>query len=148
MKTAIDIQIRPYRGEEDVPKFVNILNAELAFDQIPNRESAEDTLAWVRHPSKGFDASRDLSIAEIDGQMVGYSQRQWVDTSDGLREYGLNGAVLPEFRRRGVGTALLRENEQRQRELAGTHDTDRPKVFGSWSSDRQAGRIALLRENG
>src|SRR3954454_1960180 len=129
MKTSIDVRIRPYAGEEDVPAFVNILNRELEADGVPNRESVEDNLASVRHPTDYFNPTRVLSAAEIDGRMIGSSDRQWVDTTDGLREYRLSGCVLPEFRRRGIGTALLRENERLQRELAETHDTDRPKVF-------------------
>lgn len=148
MKTDIDVRIRPYAGEEDVPDFVNILNAELEADGVPNRETVEDNLAYVRHTTESFDPKRDLSVAELDGKMVAYADRQWVDTTDGLREYRINGCVLPEYRRRGIGTALLRENERSQRELAASHKTDRAKVLGSWSSDRQDGRIALLRENG
>src|SRR5689334_22374002 len=137
MKTDIDVQIRPYAGEEDVPDFVNILNAELEADGVPNRETVEDNLAYVRHTTESFDPKRDLSVAGLDGKMVGYADRQWVDTTDGLREYRINGCVLPEYRRRGIGTALLKDNERLQRELAASHETDRSKVLGSWSSDRQ-----------
>jgi len=148
VKTDIAVQIRLYRGAQDVPSLVEIANAEFVADGVPHHESVEDNLAYVRHPSDTFDATRDLSVAEIDGSAVGYAERQWVDTNDGLREYRINGSVLPEMRRRGIGTALLADNERRSRDLAATHETDRPKFLGSWSNDRQAGRIALLRENG
>ena len=69
MKTQIDVKIRPYAGEEDVPKFVSILNSELEADGVPNRESVEDNLAFVRHATDSFDPKRDLSIAEIDGEI-------------------------------------------------------------------------------
>ncbi|HEY7599022.1 MAG TPA: GNAT family N-acetyltransferase, partial [Candidatus Limnocylindrales bacterium] len=54
----------------------------------------------------------------------------------------------PAHRRRGIGSALLAENERRQRELAATHATHRAKVFGSWAGDGQAGDRALLEANG
>ena len=148
MKTAVDLKIRRYAGEQDVADAARIFNTELKADGVPNFESEADILAWVRHPTDTFDAARDIDFADVDGQAVGYAERQWVDTNDGLREYRINGAVLPEFRRRGIGTALLLENERQARELAATHDTDRPKFLGSWSNDRQAGRIALMRANG
>ena len=112
-------------------------NAELEADGVPNRETVEDNLAYVRHTTASFDPKRDLSVAELDGMLVGYADRQWVDTTDGLREYRINGSVLPEYRRRGIGTTLLKDNERLQRELAASHETDRPKVLGSWSGDRQ-----------
>ena len=116
---------------------------------VPNRESVEDNLAFVRHPSDGFDPARDILIAEVEGKVVGGTEQSWVDTNDGLyREYRVNGCVHPDWRRRGIGTALLVENERRARELAATHQTSRELRLGSWSNDRQVGRIALLKANG
>jgi mycothiol synthase len=141
--------LRPYTGEADVPLIVDIINRELEADGVPNREGIEDVAARYRHSSEMFDPGRDVTVAEVDGVPVGYGERSWVDTSDGeFREYRCDGAVLPEWRRRGIGTALLTENMRRSAELAATHETDRPRVFGSWASDRQAGAIALLRKSG
>jgi mycothiol synthase len=141
--------LRPYAGEADVPLIVDIINRELEADGVPNREGVEDVAARYRHSSEMFDPGRDVTVAEVDGVPVGYGERSWVDTSDGeYREYRCDGAVLPEWRRRGIGTALLTENMRRSAELAATHETDRPRVFGSWASDRQAGAIALLRKSG
>lgn len=126
----------------------DILNAELEADGVPSRESEGEIAAWVRYVTEGFDAARDVDFAEIDGKPVAYVDRGWVDTTDGKREYRMNGAVLPEWRRRGIGTVLLELNVARIRDLAATHETDRPQVLGSWSSSRQIGREALLREYG
>jgi ribosomal protein S18 acetylase RimI-like enzyme len=43
---------------------------------------------------------------------------------------------------------MYEQNVRSVRELAATHVTDRPKVLGSWSNDRQVGATALLREQG
>src|SRR4051794_11230929 len=131
--TAVDVTIRPYRDESDVVEMVRVINAEMEADGIPNRETEGDNLAWVRNPSDSFTATRDVDFAEVDGQVVGATDRSWVDTTDGNREYRINGAVQPEWRRRGIGTALFERNVERTRELAATHETDRPKVLGSWS---------------
>ncbi len=56
--------------------------------------------------------------------------------------------MLPEWRAQGIGTQLLAENELRQRELAATHETDRPRFLGSWTNDRQEAAIALMRSHG
>jgi len=146
--SELGLAIRPYAGEDDVAHMVAILNRELEADGVPGRESEGEMRAWVRHPSESFDASRDVEFAEVDGKPVAFTDRSWVDTNDGLREYRINGAVLPEFRRQGIGTVLVERNERRARELAAIHRSERPQVIGSWANDRQVGRVALLRENG
>jgi mycothiol synthase len=144
-----NLVIRPYAGEDDIAQFVRISNAEAEADGVPNRAGLEDMLAWARHPSESSDPARDLTLAEIDGQPVAFGERGWVDNNDGAtRIYWVTGAVLPEWRRRGIGAALLAENERRARALAATHDTDRERLLTSWSSDRSTGRVALLRNNG
>lgn len=143
------LTLRPYAGEADVPAIVEIINRELEFDDVPFRVGVADIAARYRHGSAMFDAPRDVTVAEIGGQPVGYGERSWVDTTDGARrEYRFDGAVLPAWRRRGIGRALLAENERCSRLLAGAHQTDRPLVFGSWTSDRMTGAIALLRNSG
>ncbi|MEX2548330.1 MAG: GNAT family N-acetyltransferase [Chloroflexota bacterium] len=142
-------RLRPYAGESDIPAIVNIVNRALEHDGVPFRTSVPDLTARHRHPSEMFDAARDVTIAEVDGEPVAYSDRSWVDTTlESFREYRVDGAVLPEWLRRGIGTALLAENERLSRELATTHSTDRPRIFGSWTSDRQEGAHALLRRAG
>ena len=150
MKQAIeiDLKIRPYAGDADVPAIADIFNGELKADGVPNFEAEGEVRAWLSNPSESFDAKRDVDIAEVDGRPVAFVEREWIDTTDGKREYRINGAVLPQWRRQGIGTALYRRNIERVNDIAATHATDRPKILGSWSSDRQAGRVALLREQG
>lgn len=150
MKQAIeiDLKIRPYEGVDDVPTIADLLNTELKADGVPGFESEGEIRAWVSNPTDTFRPERDIDIAYVDGKAVGYAERQWVDTNDGKREYRINGAVLPQWRRQGIGTKLYRRNVERIHDLAATHTTDHQKVLGSWSSDRQDGRVALLREQG
>jgi ribosomal protein S18 acetylase RimI-like enzyme len=54
-----------------------------------------------------------LLIAEIDGDVVGTLIAAW----DGWRGNMYRLAVLPDFRRRGIATALLAEAERRLRSL-------------------------------
>ena len=147
-KTLINLKLRPYGGEADAPLMTDIMNREWAADGVPSRESVGDVAAWLRNASDQFDAKRDVALVEVDGEVVAYVDRQWVDTTDGLREYRIGGVVLPEWRHQGIGAQLLKENELRQRELAASHVTDRPKVLGAWNNDRQEAATKLLRVNG
>jgi mycothiol synthase len=144
-----NLTLRPYAGEADVAEIVRVANAEFEADGVPERAELGDVQAWYSETSEMFDPQRDVTLGFVGDRMVALGEREWVDTRDGeYREYRVNGEVDPAWRRQGIGTALLLENERRQRELAATHDTDRMRVFGSFSGDSQAGRIALLRQHG
>ena len=142
------LRLRPYAGEADLPHIVAIENAEDEADRIPSHTTIADIAARYRNASEMFGPARDVTIAEVHGKPVAFAEREWVDTTDGLREYRIAGAVHPDWRRRGVGSALLANNERLVRELAATHQTERPKVVGSWSGEHQAGDQALLAGHG
>jgi GNAT superfamily N-acetyltransferase len=99
-------------------------------------------------PSDSFDPRLDVSVAVVGGRPVAVASREWVDTNDVVRDYRLHGAVEPAFRRRGIGSALLREGERQIRELAAQHQTSNPRSFGSWSGESQPGNMALLASAG
>ncbi|MGH2417237.1 MAG: GNAT family N-acetyltransferase [Candidatus Limnocylindria bacterium] len=140
--------LRPYAGEADLPDLVRIQNAEWVADGLSYRETVAERAAWYRNASAQFDPARDVTIAEIDGRPVGYTKRDWVDTHDGVREHRTGGAVDPDWRRRGIGTALLRDSELRSAALAASQPTERPLVIGCFTGDRNAGAVALARREG
>lgn len=138
------LRFRPFSGGTDLKEIVRIENAEAETDRIPERTDADSLAVRFAHPSDHFDPYRDVTIAELDGQPVAVASREWVDTTDGLREYRVDGAVDPAFRRRGIGTAVLAENERQGHMLAPTDGFAGARVFGSWSGDTQPGDAALL----
>ena len=140
--------LRPYAGEADIPEMVRIQNAEWEADGLGYRETVGEQAAYLGHASEQFDPARDLSIAEVDGRMVGHARRDWVDANDGVREYRSRGAVDPEWRHRGIGSVLLADAERQQSALATTHETSRPRILGTFTEGRNAGANALARRAG
>jgi mycothiol synthase len=140
--------IRPYAGEAEIPEMVRIQNAEWQADGIGYRDSIGELTAWFGHASDQFDASRDVLVAEVDGRMVGHARRDWVDASDGVREYRGRGAVDPAWRRRGIGRALLAEGERQAAALSTGQDVDRPRVLGIYAEGRNVGANALAERMG
>ena len=140
--------LRPYAGEADLPEMVRIQNAEWEADGIGYRETVAEQVAFNAHPSAQFDPARDSVVAEVDGRVVGHARCDWVDTSDGLREYRSRGAVDPAWRRRGIGSALLAECERRQRQLAATHESALPRILGTFAEGRNAGANAMAERFG
>ena len=143
-ETLSGIRLRPYAGESDLAAIARLENLESEADDIPERTSVGSIAARFANPSEHFDPRRDVTLAEIDGLAVGLAMREWVDTTDGAREYRSHGCVDPAWRRRGLGTILLAENERRLRALVAGIDPSVETVFGSWSGETQLGDVALL----
>jgi mycothiol synthase len=135
--------LRPFGGEDDLPEIVRVLNAENDADGIVEHETLDAMRAWVANPSDQFDAARDVVVAFLDGSVVGVAGQDWIDTRDGeLREFRLWGAVDPRYRRRGIGTALLADNERRALASAAAQASSRPLSLGAWAAvDRPGARL-------
>ncbi len=142
------ITLRPYAGEADLPDVVRIQNAEWAADGVSQRSDIEELRAWWGNPSESFDPARDVDVVELDGATVAFTQRDWVDTTDGVREYRARCWIDPAVRRRGMGTALLARNEEARRRLAADQQTDRPRVLGMGTAELNVGAMALARSHG
>jgi len=137
---------RPFAGQDDLEAMVRVVNAENEADSISERDTVGGLRAFLGSPSEHFDSARDVFVAEMDGHVVAWASQEWVDTRDGeFREYRVWGAVEPSYRRRGIGTALLGENERRAWALAATHSVDRATVFGAWAADGRPGARLLDR---
>ncbi len=76
-------------------------------DNIPSVSDTPDGLRALLAHDEEF-----LIVAEADGRLVGSLIAAW----DGWRGSFYRLAVDPEVRRRGLGTALVREGERRLRE--------------------------------
>jgi ribosomal protein S18 acetylase RimI-like enzyme len=140
--------IRPYAGESDLPEILRLMNADMAANGVRQVWTLAELAAIFRHPSEAFDARRDVRVAEIDGVVVGAVRCEWVDMTDGRREFRSRGAVDPAWMRRGIGRRLLDEAQELMRGLDREHPTDRPRIFGTWVDERQVGLEALARGSG
>jgi mycothiol synthase len=145
---AQEITLRASRGDADLDDLTAIFNAANEADRIDERASRESLANWLLHETPTYDPERDLVVAEIGGRVVGYGGTAWVDTTDGRRDYVTRGTVHPEWRRRGIGTAILRHNEARLRELSASHDTDRERAYMAFAPERRIGAVALVEGSG
>jgi mycothiol synthase len=139
--------LRPHRPA-DLAEMARISNEANARDGINERVSAEAMANWIAHPSPHFDPTKDVVVAAVGDAVVGYGFTEWVETSDGKREYRTRGNVHPDWRRRRIGSAILAHNEARLLSVAEGHTTERPRVYATWASERRAGAIALVTRNG
>lgn len=143
------LTFRRLRLPDDLAALADLFNAAHAFDQVEDRADVEGLGRWFAHAS-GYEPEQDCLVAEVDSRMAGYGKVHWVDDTDGGRNYASWGAVHPEWRRRGLGRAILRANHRRLREIAATHELapDVARRYDSWASETQPGAMALLESEG
>lgn len=143
------LRFRRLRLPDDLEPLADLFNAANVADEVEDRNDATGLAEWFAHPS-GYDPLRDCLIAQVGEQVVGYGKVHWIDDADGGRNYGHWGAVHTEWRRRGLGRAILGANHRRLREIAATQDVapDVERRFETWAAESQVGAIALLESEG
>ena len=147
--TLPGLDLRPTTGVADVPEMLRVNTAANETDGVDERTSEAALISWLTHPSPVFDPALDVIVAQVAGEVVGYGWTSWFDTNDGTsRDYVTRGYVHPGWRRRGVGSAILEHNEARLREVAASHETERPRLLGTFADERRPGALALVTGHG
>jgi len=143
------LTFRRLRLPDDLEPLVDLFNAANELDEVEDRSDVAGLAAWYA-AAAGYDPLRDCLIAEVGDVVIGYGKIHWVDDTDGGRNYASWGAVHPEWRRRGLGRAILRANHRRLREIGATHDLapDVARRFETWAAESQVGAMALLESEG
>ncbi len=139
---------RHFRGESDFPKMVKAIEASYDTDKVDQVFTVEDMTNSYAHLSN-CDPYTDMIIAEMNGEVIGYSRGAWIIEEDsGNYLYYFGGFLVPEWRRKGIGSAILQWIENRMREIAAGHPADRTKYFQVFLSQFEIARTAMLEKNG
>lgn len=141
------LSFRRFRGPSDYPHMVAVREGSKLVDKVERSDTVEKIVNDYAHLTN-CDPYQDMLFAEVDGQVIAYSRVTWWQEVNGPRVYLLFGFMLPEWRRKGIGRAMLRANEQRLREIAATHDDVTERVFQSWADDTELSTTALLGSEG
>ncbi len=105
-----DFQIRPFDPASDVPALLRLIEAVEQVDQT-GQDSSEESLRaefeWMGH-----DPQSDRWVAHKVGEEYRLLGHAWTFTQTPVRSI-LHIAVLPTFRRQGIGSVLLRASLDR-----------------------------------
>ncbi|MFF5536596.1 GNAT family N-acetyltransferase [Streptomyces cinerochromogenes] len=139
---------RPYRGDEDHGPMVAVRLGCAERDRVDARSVVEGlpTTAEIAEASaKSEEPSKNQILVVHDGSVVGYSTIRWWQERDGTWLYLHRGYLLPEYRRQGIGSAMLDWAEERIRRLVEQHGTARTAVIGAnaMTSEREATALLL-----
>lgn len=141
------LRVRHYRGTQDHPEMHRVHQAAAVANGVDEVITLQQfDLSYANHTN--CDHERDILLAEVDGTLVAYSRVFWTDLVEGGRSYESFGFVHPDWRRRGIGTALHRRNDARLREIAAGHPDVTPKWLSSEGAQADPGNHALLTADG
>jgi mycothiol synthase len=144
---GLTLRVHP-GGAEPATEMAAIANATYVATGIDDLTTVADLENWLGHTTAGFDPAQDLVLAEVDGALVGNGWVEWVDTTDGLREFRLSGYVHPDWQNRGIGRWLVAWQEERARTHPAAVATERPLVLGTWASERNTRKLRLFAHAG
>lgn len=143
------LTFRHYRSKEDHLAILELSNLVNEVDQTGEVETLEQLEHQYNH-LKNCDPSRDVILGKVDGKLIAYCRVSWAKEEDGPYLYRSFGNIRPDFRRKGLGKALLAYNQDRLREIAeeNDHPLDTPHFFESWSGNTMPNTNTLLEKDG
>jgi ribosomal protein S18 acetylase RimI-like enzyme len=141
------LTFRKFQGEVDFPAMLAVINGSKQADGIDRTDTLED-ITRSYEQLHNCDPFQDVLFAEVEGEVIGYNRVFWEELDDGTHTYTLFGFLLPKWRRRGIGTAMLRHAEVRLMEIAKSHPDSGLKYFHSWAADSEIGTAKLLETEG
>jgi mycothiol synthase len=147
------ITLRPFEGETDYPKILNVSQSSLLHDGQEPSATLEDIVNTYTHLHHS-DPSTDMLFVEAQGTTVGYSRVWWEVEGSGKWVGFQLGYVHPEWRHKGIGSALLSFNEQRLQQIAcelkqsGELPVDAPCELDNFVNEKEEHRTRLLEKHG
>jgi mycothiol synthase len=144
---------RHARVPDDLPGLVAVHEGSAQADGVDPLSSMESipTLDELRErfaPSPTFDPAADTLTVAAGEQVIGYSRVTWWTERDGVWLYLTIGRLLPAWRGKGIGTAMLRWAEERAAALEQTHPTNGNATLGANASSMEVDATTLLRASG
>lgn len=153
MPVVEGLRFRSICGEEDADGVHAVRAGCIARDEVdllstceglPSLDEYREAFAEV---AAGQDHNQRL-VAQVNGQVVGYSLIEPWYEADGRWVYLILGWVLPDWRGRGIGTAMLRWGERTARQLAAAEHANERFEFAGNASSTEHDTTELLRHEG
>ncbi|MEU4193040.1 GNAT family N-acetyltransferase [Kribbella sp. NPDC026611] len=139
------IDVRPI-GKGDVEAWAALIAAKEKVDQTGENYGSEDLAEELGDP--GLDLARDTIALWADGRMIGYGKAEVSPTIIDVDRVRTEGAIDPEWRRRGLGTTLMHWLIQRAGELHTEHHPDAPGEVRTGANSTNVGADRMLKKLG
>ncbi len=146
------LSFRGFRGEEDFPAMLRVIRLCGEVDELERSENLEDVVNTYTH-LVNCDPYKDMLFAEVNAEVVGYCRVWWAVEGSGQWIGFSFGNVLPAWRGKGIGSALLDFIEARLAQIAselmqsGKLDRDAPCLLDNFVSNTEKARTILLEQH-
>lgn len=137
------LTFRLFRDESDYAHIVELINVCSVTDGVEDHATVGWAQNYFEHIAE-FDPRQDILFAAIADRPVGWVRTWTRHLADERDVCVVNGSVLPQWRRHGIGCALQHWGEQHllAKPAAG------PRVFRAFAADTEIGTVALLENEG
>jgi len=147
------LSIRGFAGETDFSNILKVIHGCGAVDGLERSEKLEDVINTYSHLHH-CDPYTDMLFVEVNGSVIAYSRVWWEVEGSGSWVGFHFGNVLPEWRRKGIGSTLLLFNEGRLSQIArqlkesGELPFDATCIMDNFTSSTEVDRIHLIERRG
>jgi ribosomal protein S18 acetylase RimI-like enzyme len=141
------LTFRGFRGEDDYPVMLEIINAVKIADEDDRADTLEDIRRGYAHLQRS-DPYKDMLFAEVNAEPAGYSRVWWDEELNGPHLYSLFVFLKSEWRATGLSSAMLDHQLSRLREIAQEHPADAKKFFQMWASSTEEWYQGLMESKG
>jgi ribosomal protein S18 acetylase RimI-like enzyme len=142
-----ELRLRFYAGDDDIPAMTEVANAFNEANGETERWSVEMMRSELRTPTHVRPEEGTL-LAFVGDQLVACSSIEYADTTGGERHDRSLGDLHPDWRRRGLGRAMMADSERRLRTLARREAFPGPCKLITWLHDLDVGDLELARQRG
>lgn len=142
------LRFRTFAGPADLPAMLGVVQAANQADGVEEAGSLEEITNSYSH-LENCDPYQDMIMAEVNGNLIGYSRVLFhfeEETGDAI--YFLFGNIHPDWRRRGIGRAMLQDNENHLRQIAAGHTPRGKRYFETFLQTTQVGAVQLAEQQG
>jgi len=140
------VLFRPFAGVADYAHLVEVRGGVRVCDQL-DPASPLDAIPTVDDLARSLSeaiGSPAVLVVEVNGVVVGYNRVARLPDEGGADVYFHRGWLLPAWRGRGIGGAMLRSAESRLRDMALGHPSPRPAILATTATSIEQGTIGLL----
>jgi GNAT superfamily N-acetyltransferase len=142
------LAFRHFRGDEDYPAILAVNLGSKIADGLEQDLHTLESITFTYGSTPNHDPGNDTLIAEVNGKMVGFNRVFWERELDGTLLFWHYGFILPEWRGKGLGRAMIGWVENRAREIARALESGGPAYASTEVFSTQPGLVNLLKEAG
>ena len=135
---------RGFRGKEDLPNIVTVINASNAADKNSERVTAEGLSNIYLHTTH-CDPQQDIVLVEVNETLIGYADTEWRYEDDINNLHFINLYLVTDWRSRGLELALQLHMECCIRNAVTAEPDNVHHWFVSKAPETWQARIEMLR---